>query len=742
MAGDAQLGVAAFRRGSKALIVFDQPRSISNAALRDDPVFSGATVQTLASATVIRVPLDPALALAPSRTADGWRVVTVPNEPALRPIQANSAEERLILPAAAPGMVLSLTDPDTGAILLVGTQRRDGQGVPVQRRSPEFVLLQTWQGVAVEPNADTVTLRPTPQGFVVSGSLPLSASTDIAEQLVRAASLTRQFEFPSQPAAVLTQRLQRQMADVAATPALARAPRRQALARTMISLGLGAEAGALLRMAATDDPREAASPDNAALGAIAALLAHRPEEAKGLSDPRLPAADDITLWHAVRLAQLQEGSPKAAAMFAATLPLLLAYPPELRDRLLPLAAETLVAGGETTTAVALLAARKDAASLDLARGMLAQAEGRAAEALAIYDRLAQSRDQAVHARAAVRAVELRVATGDLDVGQAAERLESLLYAWRGDRQERALRERLADLKVRAGAWRGALALLRENEALFPEDKVGLHGRLVETFAALLRDDAADALAPLELVTVIEENADLLPSGPDGVALQARLADRLVSLDLPQRAGPVLETLMRGAGSPVARATIGSRLAALRLREADAAGAQAALEVSAAPDLPTELVERRTLLSAAASARRGDGSRALATLGTLDSAAGDEARAGILERANDWPAAQRALSDYAARTVPAEGKLDDAQQRTLLRLATAAARAGDEAALTTLRLRDTGRMEAGPMADMFRLLTAEQVRSVADLKRSGQEAVLARGLSGQLKALQPAAKQTP
>ena len=50
------------------------------------------------------------------------------------------------------------------------------------------------------------------------------------------------------------------------------------------------------------------------------------------------------------------------------------------------------------------------------------------------------------------------------------------------------------------------------------------------------------------------------------------------------------------------------------------------------------------------------------------------------------------------------------------------------------------METGPLADMFRLLTADPVRGVADLKRSGQEATLARELPGELKALQPPAQQ--
>jgi hypothetical protein len=295
---------------------------------------------------------------------------------------------------------------------------------------------------------------------------------------------------------------------------------------------------------------------------------------------------------------------------------------------------------------------------------------------------------------------------------------------------------VATLKAHAGDWRSALSLLRETEALFPDDKTALHAELAELFTALLRGDVADTLPPLELVSVIEEDADLLPTGAEGEALQAKLADRLLALDLPKRAGPVLEKLSQAATSDAARAGFGARLAELRLREGDPTGALAALDASAAGDLPQDLLERRTLLAASANARRGDNDRALAILGTLDTPAAAEARAAILERANDWPAAQRALSDYAARTIPPDGALDDAQRRTLLRLATAAARAGDEAALTALRQREAARMAGGPLGDMFRLLTADPVHSAADLKRSAQEAALARDLPAQLKALQP------
>ena len=256
----------------------------------------------------------------------------------------------------------------------------------------------------------------------------------------------------------------------------------------------------MLNMAATDDPHAAGSPDNMALTSIAALLAHRPDEANGLIDPRLPAADDIALWRAVRLAQLDPGSAPAAAMFAATLPLLLTYPPEIRDRLLPLVAETLVAGGEIAPAAALLDARKDDPALDLARAMLQEAKGDSAGALASYDRLGNvARPVVARARRRPRG-GTAACHGAIDAKQAAERLEGLLYSWRGDRP-RARAARTSGRAARHAPVHGVprLALLRDSETLFPDDKAAIRAELTDMFAALLRGDTADSLAPLELV---------------------------------------------------------------------------------------------------------------------------------------------------------------------------------------------------------------------------------------------------
>ena len=125
-----QIGLAVFRLNNVATIVLDQPRTIDLAPVRDDAVFSSAVAQVLPTATVIRVPVDPGILLAPSRVGGAWRIAAAARDPPpLQPIQTVVAEDRLLLQATTPGGVVSIVDPDSGATLLVGTQRSSGQGV-------------------------------------------------------------------------------------------------------------------------------------------------------------------------------------------------------------------------------------------------------------------------------------------------------------------------------------------------------------------------------------------------------------------------------------------------------------------------------------------------------------------------------------------------------------------------------------------------------------------------------------
>jgi hypothetical protein len=731
------VGAAVFRRRGETLLVFDDRRPIDMSELQSNTAFAGARVELLPAGTLIRITPPPGTAITLSKTSQGWTVAALAAPPPPRPFVPKLSEELLSVAAREPGGVLAITDPVTGATLLVGTQRQPGQAMVTPRRTPQFTLLTTTQGVVVAPLADTVALRAVPTGFALTTAPdPLAVSRGELETLGDVAALTRRFNFPARPAGQLFRQLSAEIAGAAAEPPLARGPERRAAAVTMIGLGLGAEAEALLQLTAADDPRQAASTDVIGLTAVAAMLAGRPADADGINDPHLTGTDEIVLWRALYAAMRDDHSPYAAIALATTAPLLLSYPPAIRDRMLPLAVETMVRGGADAAASALLAHARDLPGLDLARAMLAQVRGDTDEALAGYDALAAGHDQLLRARAAVRAVELRQASGKFDTRQAAEALDRLLYAWRGDRRELDLREKLADLRQQLGEWRQALALLRDSETEFPDDAKDIQTKLQVSFDALLHGDAADKLPPLEFVALVDENADLVPTTAQGEAMQATLADKLLALDLPNRAGPVLDKLMRAAPAGPGRAAFGARLAKLRLGEFDADGALAALAASDGADLPPPMNEQRAMLRAGAQARRGDVAGAIGALSGLDSVAADETRASILEQAKDWVGADRALAEYVAKIVPETGDLDDGARRLLLRLATAAARAGDEATLAGLRERQEARMGTGPLAGMFRLLTADPVHSTADLARAGIEVGYVRALPANLQAMRP------
>lgn len=729
----AETGAAAFARGDTAIVVFDERRPIDLAALRASPAFSGAVVDLLPEATVLRLPLAPGGGVGLRRTPDGWIVSARPAAAPPCAMVLTQAGPNLGLAAAGPSKVVAVPDPESGANLLVGTQRGDGQGVLLQRRAPGFILDPSWQGAVVEPLSDRLTLRAGDDGFVLAEAgqaLALSAP-DAARELQDAARLTRRFDFPDLPDAALLRRLDGQMAAAGAAPPRSRTRPRLAAARTMIALGMGAEAQGMLALAGRDDGRLAADPDAAGLAGIAALLAGRTQDSAGLDDARLTGTDEIALWRAVRAAQLGRRD-EAAPVLAAEIRLILSYPSGLRARLLPLAAETMIDGGESAASKALLQARPDDPALAFARALLLARNGDDKAALAAFDALAGGRDRLIGARAAARAVEMRLAAGRLTPAEAASALERHFLDWRGDGREPRLRLRVAELRARAGAWTDAFAALRETEAGWPDFKPQVHAAAAQALRTLLADGRADRVPPLEFAALVEDNASLL-DGDAAQQLAPLLADRLAALDLPARAAPVLDRLLRAAAG-AARARIGARLAGLRLDQDDAAGALDALARSAAEALPPELLERRALLRARALARSGDPQQAAMLLAAFDGDAARDLRASLLARVKDWTGAETALLAFAAHVVPATGALDAAQQTILLRLATAAAQAGDAAELRQLRDRDAARMTEGKLGDVFRLLVAEPVAGVGDLPRSAAELRLAKSLPADLQAL--------
>ncbi len=730
----ATVGAAAFRRGADVIIVFDENKPLDLKPLKDDAVFGRASVQLLPSATILTLPLPFPAELRLERRKTAWAITAIGGDamaPALKSLQPEQQENRILLKAEQSGLVLSIPDPSTGGVLQVGTQKVAGQGVAVARHTPDFGLLSTWQGVVVEALSDGVSLRPSPTGFIIgvdaAGGQLSALQSDRASAAAQASSqMTRIFDLPNLATEALLRRMQGAVNSSATLPLASRGLARRGVAETMLALGMGAEAQSVLALASTGDARADQTPVALALSAAASLISGRTAEADGIDDHQLDGSDEIAFWRALKTAMRVPDSAAAAGVFANTVPLLLSYPAELQHRLTPIVAETLAQGGNVAEAQRIIDANPTEPALALARAFLQQAQGGdPTRAIDMFQTLSNSSDRLVRIRAARACAELRLTSGKNDVASTAEALAKLLFAWRGDEREIDLRTRIAQLQSQARQWRPALQLLRETEQLWPERSAPLRARMIDTFTASLTSTAQAQIRPFDLVAMVEENIDLMPEGEPGMHLAERVIDALAELDLPGRAGPYLEKITQAAPPGVGRASFGGRLAQLRLQQGDNTGALETLKATASDTLPPALLESRTMTFASSAAHLDDLPSAANALRQLDTPAGDRLLADLAEGARNWPEAITAIRRLVSRDVPSGGPITIAQSEVLLRFASAASVSGDTAALAELRGRDLSALPAGRALEQLRIILARPVTSVSDLPRAAREMAMAR-----------------
>lgn len=735
IAAGADAGLAAFRRGEWVHVAIDRPLVLETAGLRGHPVFAGLEARAAGDGVALRVHLPAPARLVARRDGEAW-VLEATREPlpadaqALRVAPDAGPPARLVLSGGEPGGTVAFTDPETGETFLAVTLRRPGPGLVQGRRLPELDLVPSMIGAAILARSDNLAIRALPEGrFAVQaaggGAIRLGtvAGRDVTPA---AAAMSRLLELPTGATPVLLERMRQQLVSLNGAPSLTRGHLRRDVAETLLSLGMPQEAQAMAGLGLQEDPR---ARDDARLllaHGVAALLSGRLAETRHLDDARLPATDEVAFWRAMlAMARGQE----AGTALAAVAPLVATYPDALRDRVLPLVAEALAGGGEPRAAAALLADAAGAPGLDLARAMLAEAEGKRAEALEGYAAVTGGRDRRQRAAAMRRSAELRLAAGEIDAAAAATALEQSLFAWRDPAEEVATRRRAAALRLQAGQGPQAYALLDETGRLFPDRAAEIRPELADAFAAAL-----ETAPPLTAATLFDAHPDLIPTGARGEAAVLLLADRLVALDLTERASAMLRRAMEAPGAQGARPSIGARLAALRSAEGDAVGALAALDGSESPGIDPALAERRAHLRARALARRGQRPEAIEVLAALGTA-GAAARAELHAEAQDWPAALAAMNEHVAARLPAAPAALAREDRVALaRAAAFAALAGDEAALAALREAHGERMREGPLSEAFAALTSDPLRGLADLPRVQQEIGMLRLLPSRLEAL--------
>ena len=696
--------IAVFRRGAAVWIVFGTPTTLdlSDPRAHGQPAFDTMAQVAVKDATALRVvPRDgrePSL----RRSGPTWVV-----DFKLQAAQADAPIPIDIVPSATSGSAAAafrvhgasppvrIGDPDHGDGLMVVPVSELGRGINAPPFLVDFAALASLQGIVLRPFADDLDITTADDAVTVTRPGGLLVSNDHDRLLGRKPARAHMlFDFAGWRGTGETSfvagrtALERAVADA---PPGARSEPRLALARYYFANFFAAETLAVLDTLAHDDAAVANEPAVRALKGAACLLAgDRKCAATELGQKSLDGEVEAALWRGSLAAKTADWDA-AAQNFLASVNLLPTYPSKLRSKFALEAAQAMLESGRPNLVDPLLDLvatdapdRTAQAMLLYLEGRKAQREGKLDEALALWDKAAAMQDPPSRARALYdRAVAL------FDAGRASrtdtiKTLDGLRFAWRGDAFEFTLLRKLGELKLAENDPGGGLEALQQAAVYFPDYPAAkeVAKQSADIFASLFLGPQAGDLPPLKALVLYDRFHELEPVGERRDKIVARLIDRLVAVDLLDRAAALLDEQVKTRLTGADKARGATQLALLRLMDHKPDAALQALDIDVGQDLPDELARQRQQLRARTLLELGKGKDALSLLSGDQSRDADRLRADIYWRSHDWKDAANTLFRLAGPAPTA--KLDPESVRVVVGLAAALTLSDDQAGLAKLR----------------------------------------------------------
>lgn len=757
--------IAVYPRAGHLYIVFDKPlpigagKAIGGAgtvgAIEPVPATGGSAFRTRIGALVW-----PKI----ERQGTSWKITpssrltgTPPFELKIDPEPDFLLGARLLVRAADAATVVTLSDPDVGDRLQVVPLPAPGNAIPESHRYADLELLPSYQGVVVRPIADAITVRPVKEGVEVTaaGGLHLSPMADAGNRPAASAqtaslppkpspggasnTLTpptdpkpvpsgrRLFDLPAWKKGDLdhyTEARQNLQLNIVNAPDSERPRAQLDLARFYLANGFGQEAIGMMDVLQEAQPDLEGWPEFRALRGAARFLAGNTDAAaEDFAHPNLANNGEAALWRAAIAADRNDW-PAAQAGFKAAAPILNSYPDPILTKLATRAAEAALKTGDAPFAKRLLdriverggTDAEERPDVQYLRGLYYAQTNEPERALEQLTASYNSLDRYYRAKAGLALVNLQLAEGRMSPPAAAERLAGLTFTWRGDELEMQIRQRMGEVLIAAGQYADGFNAMKETAALVADTPRAeeITREMSRIFADLYKD-GAQKLPTIEALQLYDQFRELTPVGEAGDEVIRQLAERLISVDLLNRAADLLQHQVEYRLSGEDKARVGTRLASVRLLDNKPEDALRALELSNVPNLPADLVGERRLMQAKALAELGRGDEALLLLSEDDSKPANSLRVDIAWRAQKWEAAAFALNKLIGPPPPPTQPINPATSQLVLNRAVALALAGDGTNLNLLRKEFGSAMTNGPDVDAFRVLTRpEQALGLIDV----------------------------
>ncbi|MCW0234239.1 MAG: hypothetical protein OJJ21_11630 [Ferrovibrio sp.] len=747
------VAVSAFLRNGMLWLVFDRNAVVDLRPIttRDwSGAINGIEQLPVPGLTVLRLTVPSGTTASFTRRNAGWQVSIntiqpeqlVPKETAPGAIPEDPAATRNRLPeidvrrqldadggaklffaANDPGAQVAVPDPDTGDRLIVIPFAGANGGVPSRRDFIELSVLPSFQGFAIQPHADNLVISRFPRGVEIGSASGLSLSAPRGADPKSGAVDILQFgEWRRVEGNSYAEQEENLLRRIGLSAPNQRQAGRLALAEFYSANDMQPEALGVLAKARAEQPDLERDKLYRALRGIAYLRLGRLTDASNDLDSKIFDDDPDVLAYRGMLAAERDDWPAARRSFSLAGAAVAKFPPELRASLRLTMARSWLAGGDVTAATAELRAldsdtlsRGQAAEGNYIRGLLADATNKPEEAIRFFDLASGSGDRRARALAEFAKTEMMLGRKLINTSQAIERLDSLRFAWRGGPFEFNLLRRLGELQFATGDLRSGITTFRQVVKYFPKspEMPLLTKQMSDEFAKLFLDGGAQSLPPLNALALYYDYRELTPVGPEGDEIIGKLADRLVSVDLLNRAAELLEHQIQYRLRGEDRARAGARLAVVYLLDRNPDATLKALQTTNAANLPYGIQQERRLLEARALGDLDRFPEALNLLGQDQSVEARALRSELHWRAKDWVAFARVASQMLGGRDADPAPLSADERKQVMQLAVAYALSNDTAALDDLRRRYETKFRDTPDAATFAAVASSVSRNASD-----------------------------
>lgn len=617
--------------------------------------------------------------------------------------------------------VFSFLDPEVGDMLVAITSSDAGYAFLEGYTYPDFRFLPSSQGMAVNSDDFGIAIMRNNTGYMLQTTqhpLHISQNLEQLKQREEAASgksninLTQDLTVP-----IISKTFEQ--SEKFLNLQIKIAPKKEKdrfyveLARFYLSHGLGSNALHTLRETETllTSLGREVSLRLQSLRAVALFLMSRYEQAYKIFDkPEIKNNPEAVLWHALSDVDGKHDNTKDIVK---SLHFIHNYPVEVKRKLLIRGVEYALARENDELAQRFLNIMRELPKDEELTVMMnyfdaekIKLQGYLRSALPLYKAAAVSSDNKYSALARYRIASFNSQIAAAKPYRTIQEFERLKFSWGEKNFKIKVLNKLVELYLRTGNFYMALKTLDEISSLSANSKSVIEQRMIQIMEEIYYYNNDNQFSPIKALALFDDFGYLISRSSHQTAIILKLADRLVAIDLLDRAYNLLDNYLkanRGHLTHTEISAMGSRMALISLFKNDVSEALRNLSETYYADASETLKLQRKIIKAQAFVRQGKVAEALELIGDDTSKNALLLKAQIYWDTGHWDE----VSDTVKLLVEKpKGKepLSEEQVRYVLDWLTALKQAGKETVIVRVKNTFMPYFEKTPYYSIFSLLT--------------------------------------